>query len=125
MRVKIEHKEVEKGMFKKRTYHRVYVTVAFSEEELAIIDNSNLKDLIIIERKLPPNLKPSDDPEDDRRHCALSLRQLLGNGPSGYLCATPLDAKHYETELTEALHQLKAVIEENAGVEEKSKTFEI
>ena len=124
MRVNIEHEEIRKGMLKKKTYHAVKLTVEFSEEEQQIIKQRDLTRTIVMKRDVPVdrNARSFEGHEDVFN---LTIYNLLNEKTESYALATPAAAKQYEADLTEALKNLKAYLQENVGVEEKSKTFEL
>ncbi len=122
MRVSIDHHEITKGVFNKKTYHEVSVAVVFSEEELSIINQSNLADTIVLDRGHEPWMEYDEQLSDIY---PLTISNLMGQSPDRHALATPLEAKQYEADLTDALQKLKAFIEENAGIEEKSTSFEL
>ena len=124
MRVNIEHKEISKGMLKKKTYHQVDLTVEFSEEEKQIIKQQNLTRTIVLEREPPADRNPGSF-QGIEDVLNLTIFHLVDGKPNSHTLATPMDAKQYEADLTDALKSLKAFLDENAGVEEKSKTFEL
>ena len=138
MRVQIEHKTETKGLLRKTTFHIVALTVEFSDEEKAIVRERKLERTVILERDVPANVDEDKHAERgllakvvtaavkgrDANHFHLTIGKLL-NGVDQYALATPLEAKEYEAELAEVLAKLKAYIMENAGVEQKSSSFEL
>lgn len=138
MRVNIEHKTETKGLLRKTTFHIVALTVEFSDEEKAIVRERKLERVVILERDVPANVDEEKHAERgllakvvtaavkgrDANHFHLTIGKLL-NGVDQYALATPLEAKEYEAALKEKLPSLKGYIMENAGIEEKSSSFEL
>jgi hypothetical protein len=127
MRVSIDHKETTKGLIFQKTQHEVHVTVRFSDEERAVIDQRRLRDRIVLKRRAPEHvLKRFNDEQLEILGDAIHLKiSDLIKGTDVYKCETPLDAKAYEQEVTEALKDLKKFIELNAEAPAASKTFEL
>lgn len=138
MRVNIEHGTETKGLIRKTTFHLVALTVEFSEEEKAIIKERKLERDLILERGVPANVNEEKHESRgllskvvtaavkgrDANHFHLTIGKLL-NGTDTYALATPLEAKEYEAELKDKLVTLKGYIVGNAGVEEKTSSFEL
>lgn len=125
MRVNIDHKEVQQGLLKKKTYYQVDVRVEFSEEERHILDKDEHRYRVVLERPVPtPYASKFKNIEDVWN---LTVNRLLNPSDKEYpfLLDTLSDAKAYEAEVTEALKELKAYIEANSGIDEKSKSFEL
>ncbi len=123
MRVNIEHSEMTTGLLRKTTHYVVSVAVEFSDEEKHIIKSNDLDKTIVLERGVPSdrNAAKFDGMEDIFN---LTIRRLL-QGRDSYALSTPAEAKQYEQVLTEQLRALKNFIDENAGIEERSTTFEL
>jgi hypothetical protein len=109
MRVKIEHAELRVGFVLKSVVHEVHLTVDFTHEEKQIIRQRNLTDQVLVER-WPADARPDDDP--DWYH--LKVGHLFERKPDRFRCKTPSDAKIYEANLTQALHQMKLWLDDNA-----------
>jgi hypothetical protein len=138
MRVNIEHKTETKGLLRKTTFHIVALAVDFSDEEKAIIKERKLEHDVVLERDVPANVDEEKHAERgllakvvtaavkgrDANHFHLTIGKLL-NGVDLYALATPLEAKEYEAELKERLTSLKGYIMGNAGIEEKTSSFEL
>ena len=122
MKVNIEHKTKQTGIFSKTNHSVVVVTVQFSAEELALIHQHKLKDMVLIERD-PPSHFPNNIPESDRDIHYLRVRNIL-NKSDEYTVANPVKAKNYEADVVEALKSLKSYI---TGVSEapKSSSFDL
>lgn len=138
MRVNIDHVEKSQGLVFKKKHHGVTLTITFSDEEAAIIEERKLKDTILMERDTPSDV-------DEEKHANRGLGRKLLNaavngrdanfhdltfnkvlrGPDTYFVATPLEAKQYEAALREVLPTVKAYITENAEIEQKSDSFEL
>jgi|ERR1043166_1252004 hypothetical protein len=127
MRVSIDHKETTKGLIFQKPQHEVHVTVRFSDEERAVIDQRRLRDRIVLKRRAPEHvLKRFNDEQLEILGDAIHLKiSDLIKGTDVYKCETPLDAKAYEQEVTEALKDLKKFIELNAEAPAASRTFEL
>ena len=123
MRVTIEHEEIKVGMFRKKTYHEVQLTVHFSEEENQIIIDNELRETVILEREPQATVSGATEGLDDIFH--LHIRQLLEGKTEKYALNTPLEAKEYAEKLTEHVKLLKQFLDENMDVGEKSTTFEL
>ena len=119
MRVSIEHSEEKTGMFKKRTRYILALTVNYSDEELQIINDCKIKDDAVFEDPIRPG-KKEDEPKD-----YYHIRHFMKGRTWNFNFDTPLEAKNYEAEVTEALKRHKEYIEANRGVEKKSTTFEL
>jgi hypothetical protein len=109
MRVSIEHHEVRRGMVFKRTYHEVWLTVAFTHEEKQIIRQRNLSRTKLLDRR-PATAKVDD--RDDKFE--LRMDHLSNGKTDRFLCATPSKSKIYEEELLAMLAQVKRWLEDNA-----------
>lgn len=129
MQVSFEHKEVSRGLFKKKTHIEVLATVRFSDEEVNIINNRKLKDFTVWNRQ--PDFVDSDsipqselDKIVEAGRYKLTIGKLLKGKPDSYTCASPVHAKNYESELTGKLKELKEFIVGSAAIPE-SKTIEL
>lgn len=109
MRVKIEHAEIRVGWPFKRTCHEVHLTVDFTHEEKQIIRQRGLLEYHIIER-VPFDAKVDDDPS----WYVLKVGHLFDRKPDKFRLKTPSDAKLYAAQIKEAMHGLKAWLDENA-----------
>lgn len=123
MRVSIDHGEIKKGMLRKKTYHQVRIKVDFSEEELQIINANGLKYHVIHETE--PSATRGASPSDDADWFYTKVAHFMQDEPSVHDCNTPLEAKQYEANITEGLKNLKALLDANKEVEEKSSSFEL
>ena len=144
MKVSIEHGELKEGMIKKTTYFTVSVTIAFTDEEREIIEKRGLRNTVLYERGIPANKSAGGynnelqiakgalstainigkgllDAEDIR---VLRISTLL-KGKDTFTLATPSEAKTYEENLKAALVVMKGYIMDNAGIENKSTSFEL
>lgn len=122
MRVSIEHTEIQKGMLRKKTYHRITFDVGFNEEELQVIKENELKTMIVHETE--PSASISVSPKEPAEAFYKRVSHFM-DGAYSHDCKTILDAKVYEANITEGLRALKAVIDGNKEIEEKSSTFEL
>jgi len=129
MRVSFDHKEISRGLFKKKIHIEVLTTVKFSDEELAVINNRKLKDFTVWDRK--PDFVDSDsipqtelDKIVEAGRYTLTIGKLMKGKPDSYTCASPVHAKNYEQEFTAALKTLKDFIAGNAEKPE-SKMIEL
>jgi hypothetical protein len=127
MRVQINHNETTSGFFRTTTKYEVVVRVEFSAEELAIIRQRNLADTIVLRRDPQAFQRKRFSPDElARLQDVIDLKiSNLMKGPDSYICDTPLEAKNYEANLTDALKQLKSYIFANAEISDKSKSFEL
>jgi hypothetical protein len=127
MRVSIEHREKTSGLFMKTTQYEVLTRVDFSDEELAIIRHRKLEKTIVLERS-PDRRHASKFSQQELVELAtewhLKISSLMKRNPDVHTLDTPIEAKQYEQELTDALRQLKAYIEGNAAVAGAT-TFEL
>ena len=129
MQVSFEHKEVSRGLFKKKIHIEVLATIKFSDEELATINNRKLKDFTVWDRK--PDFVDSDsipqselDKIVEAGRYRLTIGKLMKGKLDGYTCASPVHAKNYEQELTSKLKELKEFIVGSVAIP-KSKTIEL
>lgn len=109
MRVKIQHVESRQGWPFSRPCHEVQLTVDFTHEEKQIIRQRDLVDHHILER-VPFDVQPDDEPD----WYTLKVGHLLMRRPDKFRLKTPSDAKTYVAQLQEAMHVLKAWLDENA-----------
>jgi len=130
MRVSFDHKEISKGLFKKKVVVEVLTTVQFSDEELDIIKNRKLKDFVVFKRDPDvvvadrfSNDKPYLDSLIEAGNFTLTIGKLMSGKPDSYTCPSPVHAKNYEQELTAKLKELKDFIVGSAVIPE-SKTIE-
>lgn len=128
MRVSFEHKEITKGLFKKKVYIEVRTTVQFSDEELAIIKNRKLEDFIVLERD-PDLIDPRGKDKESLDLCIregvfnLTIGKLMKGKSDGYHTSSPVHAQSYEDKLTAKLKELKDFIV-GCAVKPESKTIE-
>lgn len=128
--MKVDIKPVEKtlGMIRKTTLHGVELTVIFSEEEKAVIEERGLFRVTLMERDVPADVDPEKVANrglvkkiaiaavsgTDALTYDLTFMTLL-NGTDTYYFFTPLDAKAYIAELKEdILPKTKQYLELNA-----------
>jgi hypothetical protein len=127
MRVSIKHTDKSSGLIFKTHQVEVAVTVVFSDEELAIIKSRKLKDYVVLQRE-PDRLRRERLGETAMAHNPrmfdLYVRDLVAGRPEQFFCDTPVDAKVYEQNLTEALKTLKSFLQGNAETA-GAKVFEI
>lgn len=127
MRVSINHNEKSVGLVFKSTKHEVVTGVQFTAEELAIINGRKLKEFVVLSRGWDATMKEkaAKHPEyyDTLTPPNLTIGKLV-KGPDSYVFDTPIEAKRYEGELTEALKELKGFLVGNQTKAE-SKTFEL
>jgi len=127
MRVSFEHNEKTTGLFIKKHTVDVVTSVQFSDEELAIINSRKLKQYIVLKRE--PDAVVTNRFKNDPAYLNsltgfdLTVARLV-KGPDSYACDTPVDAKVYESNVTDALKALKSFITGNADKAE-AKTFEL
>lgn len=130
MRVSFDHKEISKGLFKKKIFIEVLTTVQFSDEELAIIKKRKLEDFVVFKRD--PDVVVADRFSNDKPYLdslieagsfTLTIGKLMSGKPDSYTCASPVHAKNYEHELTAKLKEVKDFIVGSAIIPE-SKTIE-
>lgn len=109
MRVKISSEEVRAGFPFKRAFFDVLVAVDFTHEEKQIINQRALRDYILIERW------PADAKADDEADWyALRVKHLFDRKPDRHRCATPSDAKRYQSDVTASMQSFKLWINDNA-----------
>lgn len=117
MRVRISHREKKAGFFGLTRQVEVTTEVEFSREERAIIAERQLADRIILERFPDSRTAAALDKDELERWLPgfhLRIGDLLRASPDRFRVDDPHAAKLYETQLTEALRQLKAFIADNA-----------
>lgn len=138
--MKVDMKNVEKRvgkLLRKRTLHGVALTVTFSEEEMAIIQERKLQKGVILQR--PPSADMDVEKELNRSMVTklaklaikgtdgftpdLTISKLLAGTDTHYF-ETPILAKEYADELREKLPEFKAYIMDNAEVGE-DESFEL
>jgi hypothetical protein len=138
MKVDIQHVEKSQGLIFRKTLHGVALTVRFSEEERQIIQQRRLQNQMILERDIPADVNPEKVANRglvkslataaingrDSLHYHLTIGKLI-NGTDTYFFDTPLEAKEYEAELRERLPKFKEYLTENAGIDQKSDSFEL
>lgn len=120
MKVTIEHGEVKEGFVRKTTYCTVTVHVIFSEEEKAALKDKNPT---VLKRPVPANI-PLAQGKGIGAVFDLTLSQLM-KGPNTYVAGQISDARQYEEDLKDALKGLKAYIDGNKTIENKSSSFEL
>jgi hypothetical protein len=128
MRVTIKHETVErkKGLFSKQSLPAVTVHVEFSEEEKHIINSSDLKEAVLVERPVPPDADQKYAAQHPEDHWVFHLRvDHLLKGPNTFCFPATGAARDYEEEVKDALRRLKDHIEHNAPQENKSTSFEL
>lgn len=128
MKVNISQNEVQQGLVFKKNFIAVTVEVGFSEQELAIIQERKLQKAVLLEREpdawtVERQKGHPDYLESLKPSFVLDVKKLM-KGPDTYKCANPIGAKRYQSELVEALKQLKGYIEGNAQVEQGT-SFEL
>lgn len=119
MHVNIERKEETKGIFSRRTLHRVTVSVTFTEEEQAIIKKAKIADdyalLFTINNYL--------DSGENVQHGAKFSKLMKGPFSRAFLSLS--EATAWERELKErSLPALKRIIENEGGPSSSSTTLE-
>lgn len=138
MKVDIKHVEKSQGLIFKKTFHGVALTVTFSEEEKQIVKKRGLEMQSIFDRDPPADVDADKHAQRglaaklvtaavkgrDANGFWLTINKLM-KGTDTYYLRTPIEAKQYEVELRERLPVLKEYIQENAGVEQKSDSFEL
>ena len=127
MRVTIEHKERKEGLLRRRTIYEVHLTVEFSPEEQAVLNRTDIGELLILKRALPLLVRGKLDPDDDRkliRKFDLTPNSLM-RGTDRYDFESPGEAKHYDQQLREQLIKLKQLIDANTTAPSGATTFEL
>lgn len=138
MKVDIQHVEKSQGLVFRKKLHGVALTVSFSQEELQIINERKLAKDRIIERGVPADVDAHKHANKglgaklvtavvkgtDALTFDLTIAKLM-KGTDTFFFETPLEAKGYEQEVREAMPRLKAYIVENAGIEQKSDSFDL
>jgi hypothetical protein len=120
MRVTIAHAAKTQGLMKKITFYEVSLSVQFSPQERAVINALDLGLVNVLDRDPPASLRGSENSSDWN----LRIRGLIDR-TDAYLCATPLEAKNYDSELRDALPKLKAYLDANATPMSGSDTFDL
>ncbi len=127
--MKIDIKPVEKtqGLLRRTTLHGVELTVLFSEEEKAIIQERKLGLANLMDRPIPPDVNAEKIEKrglakklviaaamgSDALGYHLTFNKLL-KGPDTYFFRTPIEAKDYIAELKEEVLPLaKGYLEGN------------
>lgn len=138
--MKVEIKNVEKkigGILRKQTVHGAVLTVTFSEEEKAVIEERNLRHYVIVDRSAPIDvdeeafenrglvrkLATAAIKGADANNFNLTINKLM-NGPDTYFVGDPLAAKNYIEEIKNSMQQLKFLIEANTELAE-DESFEL
>jgi hypothetical protein len=138
MKVDIKHVEKSQGLVFRKTLHGIALTVTFTEEEKQIVRQRGLERQTILERDPPADVDADKHANRglvkklataaisgiDANHFGLTIGKLM-KGTDTYFVRTPLEAKQYEEDLRENLPVLKSFITENAGIEQKSDSFEL
>jgi len=109
-------------MLTKTTYFEVTVAVQFSPQEQSIVASYDLSAVNVLDRDPPARIRHRADVIPGQYN--LTISSLL-RGQDTYACATPLEAKDYDTQLREALPRLKAYLDANATPQSGSDTFEL
>lgn len=138
MKIDIKPVEKSKGLVFKKTLHGVELSVQFSNEELAIIDERKLSHMILLERGAPADV-------DAEKHANRGLIKLaataalkgrdandfhltfatLLRGPDTYFFDTPVESKMYIDELkSDVLPLAKNFLEGNKDTAD-SDSFEL
>lgn len=127
MRVSIEHADKTSGFLKQVNQVEVITQVEFSQEELEVIHDRNLKDYIVVEREPDSRTASKFDPEyaaSIAQGWHLRVKDLMKSRPDRFIFDTPVHAKNYEAQLTEGLRTLKSFIEGSTAVGEAT-SFEL
>ena len=119
MKVSIEHDEWKRGLIFKVTHYCVNLKVELSEEEKKIIKDRNLEHVIISDQRGNTLLSKDPNFEDNLTFNYL----LIGKHNRGFMSIS--EAKRYEQHLIEQLKQAKVFLDQNAGIEQKSRSFEL
>ena len=119
MRVDIQHKELTSGWLKKTTSYEVTFDIKFTEEERAIIKKQGIGKATLVTINDHPRLV-STFPEGFTVPVSFFVDK-----PWSIDFPTPYKAKEYEQNMVESLKKLKGFIQENAGIAETSKSFEL
>ena len=127
MRVDIKPVEKSQGLVFKKKLHGVQLSVMFSEEEKAIIQERKLGHTILLERATPADVDAGKHANRglakkmltaavsgmDANHFHLTFSKLM-HGPDTYFFETPIEVKEYIHELKEDILPLaKAYLEGN------------
>lgn len=141
MKVTINHVQKTSGLIRKTTFHGVAVSVSFSAEELAVIQERQLEKDVVLERGYPADMSDGQIEKHENKglggkllkaavsgsdalHFHLTVNKLM-KGEDVYFLGSPMEAKGYEDELKEKLVMLKGWIVGNAEVEKETATFEL
>lgn len=118
MKVSIEHSEEKRGLFKKKTVHRVTYHVEFNEKEMHVIDQNDMK-------KDTSSIVSGYRSLETGNDWDVTIKELCSKKPWGFVVATPVEAKNFDDDLKAGLRNLKDYLEDNMEVESKSTTFEL
>ncbi len=127
MKIDIRPVEKSKGFVFGKKLHGVELSVAFSDEETAIISERKLGSVVLMDRDAPADVDAEKHANrglakmvmtaavsgGDANHFGLTFNKLL-RGPDVYFFSTPIEAKGYMAELKEEILPLtKAYLEGN------------
>lgn len=138
MKVDIRHVEKKQGLMFKKTLHGVALTVVFNEEELAIIEERNLRNEMFLERGIPADVDAEKHENRglvkmiataaikgrEANHFHLTMGKMM-DGTDTFFFSTPIEAKEYEEILKAQLPDLKAYIMQNASTDDGGSSFEL
>lgn len=116
MRVEVEHKTTEKGLFNPVPFYEVWLYATFTSDELDIIYRANLYDFVIAPRELHPESIKDTPPEEVKvlkAEAPLKVRDLVEKHPEGWAFASFPAAKSYEADVEEGLKRIKQLIDSN------------
>lgn len=103
MKIEIKNTEVQKGLLRKKTYYRVSLKYAVSDEEKRIVDikHGEIGNLVVI-----------DPREYSCDSIPLRVGHFQGEAEWDYDFSTPGDAGMFQAELKEKLGGLKSLLDQ-------------
>ena len=107
MRVEIKPRAKTRGILRKRKYYLVHLTVTFSEEEKAIIKESNLEHDVIVER----SRRGFRGRERDN---SITFQSLMRR-PDQFQAVNQIEASNYIETLKDSLTAAKQFLQANTG----------
>lgn len=127
MKIEIKHVEEATGIFSKTTHYVLELNIQLNEEEMAVLDNKQLRDHQVVELPLPSHLNPEKLRDRNFDLTVSTLVYCSKKGvPHRHWFATVAEAKEYEEIYIESLKNVKAYIEENSdSIAGQSTSFEL
>lgn len=127
MRVSFARDQVQRGLIRKTDAIRVTCTVNFTETELAALRKYSAHNEILV--RFPGSIaatKPSASPVFRKlRLDWLMLGNIWDGLPIELIFGTPMAANTFEAQLTNALRDMSALIEENTEPQNQTRQIEL